>query len=249
MTFKAVISDVSFFKDSVVTIGELIDEGIFKATKEGFGLIAADRAMVSVVDFKMLPLAFDEYSVESDVKIPLNLSNLISILKRATTRDKIILELKENKLNVTFKNSSTRKFVLPLLDISEEEIPPIDQLEFKAKASVKSSVLKDGIKDAEVIADSVVFETDGNVFKLIAQGDISSAELVLEKGNDALLELEAPEHVRARYPIDYLKKMVKAYKVSEVVTLRWSTDYPMKLEFKVLDKAYLNFVLAPRVEE
>ena len=249
MTFKAKISDVSLFKDAITTIGELIDEGIFKATKDGFGLIAADRAMVSVVDFKMLPLSFDEYTVEDEVKIPLNLSNLISIIKRATSRDKIALELKDNKLEITFRNASVRRFVLPLLDISEEEIPPIEQLEFKAKASIKSSVLRDGIKDAEVIADSVIFETDGKIFKMIAEGDISSSELVLEKGSDALLELSSAEHVKARYPIDYLKKMVKGYKLSESVTLRWATDYPIKLEFKALDRAYLNFVLAPRVEE
>ncbi len=246
---KIVIDEGTMFRDAVSAIGELIDEGIFKLNKDGLSFIAADRAMVSVVELRIPSMAFEEYDVEEETKLPLNIANFVSILKRVTSRDKIILEVKENRLHITFKNSSTRKFSLPLLDISEEEIPPIDQLEFKARATIDSEVLKNGIKDAEVVADSVVFEADENAFRMIAEGDLSSVELILEKGNDALYELDVQEKVRARYPLDYLKKMIKGHKVSETVTLNWATDYPLKMEFKVLDKIALNFVLAPRVEE
>ncbi|HDD71596.1 MAG: proliferating cell nuclear antigen (pcna) [Candidatus Aenigmatarchaeota archaeon] len=247
--FRAVLSDVDLLKDSLAAVGEIIDEGVFKLGKDGISLIAADRAMVAVADFKILATAFEEYKIDEEKNIGLNIANLLSILKRAKAKDKLILELKDSKLELTLQNSSKRRFVLPLLDITQEEIPPIDQLEFTTKAEIKSDILKAGIDDAEVVADSVVFEAKPNKFAMRAEGDISSAELELEKGNEALLEIKAKDETRARYPLDYLKKMAKAAKVADSVVLEWGQDYPMKLSFKVLDKLNLSFILAPRVQE
>lgn len=247
--FKIVVADTNFFKDSISTIAELIDEGIFKVNKDGLSLMAADRAMVAVVDFKMLPTAFEEFDVDKEYNMAVNIPNFVSFLKRASGRDKIILELKENKLYIILKNASTRRFILPLLDISEEEIPPIDQLEFKAEAEISAEILKNGIEDAEVVADSIVFEATPTTFSLKAEGDISSAQLSLEKDNKALANLKSIETIRARYPLDYLKKMIKASKIADIAYIRWSKDYPMRIDFIAKDKGQISFVVAPRVQE
>ncbi|MEM5834678.1 MAG: proliferating cell nuclear antigen (pcna) [Candidatus Aenigmatarchaeota archaeon] len=247
--FKAKLSDVSLLRDSISTIAELIDEGIFKITKDGISLTAADRALVAVVDFKISSKAFDEYEVEKEQSIGVNMGNFLSVLKRAGSGDKVSLRLQDSKLEVILENSSRRRFVVPLIDLSQEEVPPIEQLEFTSKAELKPEILEAGIEDAEVVSDSVLFEASREKFSMIAEGDISSAQLELEKGNEALLELKADGNVRARYPLDYLKKMVKAAKIADSVTLEWGQDYPMKLSFKLEDKLSLNFVLAPRVME
>ncbi len=247
--FKATISDANLLKDSISTIGELIDEGIFKVNKNGLSLVAADRAMVAVVEFKLPPTAFEQFEVQDEKLIPVNVTNFVSILKRATGDDKISMELKDNKLDIVMKGSSTRKFTVPLLDISQDEIPPIDQLDFKVKAKLKADVLKNGIDDAEVVSDSVVFEANKELFNIKASGDVSSTELTLKKDEESLLDLQTKESARARYPIDYLKKMMKASKLADEVTAMWSKDYPMKLSFKDLDKVEINFILAPRVQE
>jgi proliferating cell nuclear antigen len=247
--FKAMISNVDLIKDSISTIGELIDEGIFKVSKNGLNLIAADRAMVAVVDFKLPATIFEEFNVEGEKNIPINITNLVSVLKRTSSNDKVILDLKDNKLEITMKGDSIRKFTVPLLDIAPEEIPSIDQLDFKSKVKIKGDVLKSGIEDAEVVADSVVFESGKDMFSMRASGDISSAELVLKKDDKSLLEIKATDSTRARYPLDYLKKMIKATKLADDVVLMWSKDYPMKLSFKDVDKVELNFILAPRVQE
>jgi len=82
-----------------------------------------------------------------------------------------------------------------------------------------------------------------------AEGDISSAQLELERGNQSLISLTSDNEVKSRYPLDYLKKIVKAAKIADSVKLNWGQDYPMKLEFKSKDKCSIFFVLAPRVSE
>ena len=54
--------------------------------------------------------------------------------------------------------------------------------------------------------------------------------------------------LKAKYSIEYLKKMIQGSKLSPQVYIRFNTDYPLKLEFKVMDKLMMAFILAPRVD-
>lgn len=248
--FSAKLTDVSLLTDSITTIAELIDEGIFKIDKSGISMVAADRAMVAMVDFKIDASAFESYEADKDYSIGINVGNLISVLKRAAANDKATINLLGSKLEIILENASRRRFVIPLLDISQEEVPDIKQLEFKTKAEIKCDILQSGVNDAEVVSDAVIFEAASNKFSMKAEGDVSSAQLELEKGNEALLDLKTDGAARARYPLDYLKKMIKATKLSDRVTLEWGQDYPMRLGFKDADgKVVLNMILAPRVSE
>jgi proliferating cell nuclear antigen len=247
--FKATLAEAHWLTDSIATIGELIDEGVFKINKDGITFTAADRALVAVVDFKMSSSLFEKYELDKETQIGLNITNLLSVMKRAGAEDKLSLNLSESKLEIVLENDSKRRFHLPLLDLGQEEVPPIDQLEFKAIAELKPEVIQYGIADADVVSDSVLFEASDNKFGMKAEGDISSAQLELEKGNSALISLKSDKEVQARYPLDYLKKMIKAAKLAESVTLQWGQDYPMKMSFKSGDKLQLSFVVAPRVSE
>ena len=42
--------------------------------------------------------------------------------------------------------------------------------------------------------------------------------------------------------------MMNAGKLSDNVEIFFNQDYPLKLEYKVMDKLLLSFILAPRVE-
>jgi proliferating cell nuclear antigen PCNA len=247
--FKATLAEIGLMRDAVATISEIIDEGIFKITKKGISFIASDRAMVAVVDFFISASAFEKYEVDVEQSMGLNILTFLSVIKRAGSKDKITFELKGAKLNVLIEGASKRRFVVPLLNISDEEIPPVDQLTFKTKAHMKSDVLKNGVDDAEIIGDSVILQTTPSMFGMIAEGDVSKAELELEKGDDALLKIQATTGVKSRYSLEYLKKMVKAAKLSDSVTIEQGTDYPLRMGFASGDKARISFILAPRVQD
>jgi len=247
--FKATLGKVSLLTDSIASMAELIEEGIFKIDKSGISLVAADRAMVTVVDFKISSAVFEKYDIDKEHAVGLNIGNLLSVLKRSGAGDRATLDLKDSKLEIVLENASRRRFVIPILGLSQEEIPPVDQLEFTTSATLKPQVLQSGVDDAEVVSDSVLFEAGKDRFSMKAEGDISSAQLELESGNESLINIKADGNVRARYPLDYLKKIMKAAKVADTVSLEWGQDYPMKLAFKAADKISLSFILAPRVSE
>jgi len=247
--FRATLTSPSLLVNSISTIAELIDEGLFKISKDGISLTAADRAMVVVVDFNLSSTAFQSYEIDEERTIGLNVSNFLQVLKRASGNDKVTLTLTEKQLIIQIENGGKRRFHVPLIDLSKEEVPNIESLEFTSKSELKPEVLQSGIEDAEIIADSILFQTTPNKFFMHAEGDISRTELELEKGNDGLINLETEDDTKSRYPLDYLKKMIKAGKIADSVTLQFAQDYPMKIGFKSGDKMSLQFVLAPRVSE
>jgi len=248
--FKAVTKDPKLLRDSIDIISQLLDDGLFKLRKDGIELLASDRAMVSVVDFKLKATSFESYECDKDKIIGINLLNFLTVLKRVNSNDKLTLNLNEaeSKLEISLEGDSVRNFAIPLIEISKEEIPQVDQLEFIASAELRADILEQGISDADIIADSVVIELSDDKLRMFSEGNSSKSELRLEKGNEALLSLSAKEKVKSRYSLEYLKKMIKGSKIADKTKIMIGKDYPMKIEFKG-ENALLNFVLAPRVAE
>ena len=247
--FEAKIDDVALFRDSIATIAELIDETELHIKEYGMQMIASDRAVVVVVDFYLARDIFKEYKYTEDQRIGINLQNLLQILRRAGEGDSLSIKLADGKLDMTLKGVSTRKFVLPLIDISREETPPIDKLDFSSSFTVNSDILSSGIEDAELITDSVIFTVRKDQLTMKGESDSSFTQLDLMKGDGNLKIININEPVRARYSLDYLKKIIKAKKLSPETKISMSNDYPMKIQFEVPGKMQLGFILAPRVEE
>ena len=161
----------------------------------------------------------------------------------------MIMDLEDNKLRITFEGESTRHFVLPLIDTSRNETPPLEKLEFSTHLRMNTDILSSGIEDAELITDSVVFTVRKDMLMMKSESDSSLTQLQLPTGTESLKIVDIGEPVRARYSLDYLKKIIKARKLAKDANIAIGTDYPMKIEFDVPGKMRLGFVLAPRVEE
>jgi len=245
---KLVFADPTYFKDSVNVISELVNEARFKINKNGIELVAMDPANVAMVIYRLLSSAFVEYDVEKEREICVNLANLKQILRRVKANDAVTLELgEENKLNVKLKSDTTRTFSLPLIEIEEKE-QRIPNLTFPAIITTTSTVLADAIDDVDVVAESVAFALEPELFTITAEGDLSKAHIEIKAGSDTEIRADTKAKVRSKYSIEYLKKMVQAGKLADNVSIAFNQDYPLKLEYKVLDKLSLSFILAPRVE-
>lgn len=248
--FDAKVMDSNFLKTSIGTIGELIDEGVFRVKKDGIYFTATDRAMVVVADFCILAPAFDEYKVEKEEEIGINIQHLLSILKRAGPQDSITLSMKEqSKLEVRMDNASKRKFSIPIIETEKNDIPPLSDLTFTATVEMNSKAFEDGIADAEIVSDASAFIANGSGFTILSEGDTSKAELTLEKDSPSLIKCDAGDEVRSKYAVEYLKKIGKASKLADTALLEFGENYPLKITFKQTDKFRLSFVLAPRVSE
>lgn len=239
--------NIDLFKNSVSIISEMLDEAVFNVNEEGFGLLSADRAMIVVIDYLLKKPLFESFSASGENKIGLNMRQFDSILRRAKSTDKLSLSFEDNtnRLKIVIKNTGERTFEIPLLEISTEK-PPVDSMTFNTKIKVKTELLEDGISDADIVDDSVVFETTDNGFRMYAKGDITASEMLLNTGED--LTIEANGKAKARYPLEYLKKIIKSKDFASEVTIEYADNYPFRMVFDN-ENIRMGFVLAPRVEE
>jgi proliferating cell nuclear antigen len=243
---KLTLAEPRYLKDSISIISELVNEARIKVTPNAIELVAMDPANVAMVVFKLLSSAFIEYEIKAPVEIAINLNNFKQVLRRAKPNDMLTLELADNKLKIKFKSNTTRTFSLPIIEIDEKE-QRVPELSFPVTITTDSVILSDSIDDADIVGDSVSFMAEAKKFTVLAEGDLNRAQIEITA--DEQTDIKAGDvAVKAKYSVEYLKKMVQGGKLAEKVIVQFNKDYPLKLSYVSVDKVSLAFILAPRVE-
>tara|TARA_Y100000310_G_scaffold186102_1_gene186130 strand:+ start:251 stop:997 length:747 start_codon:yes stop_codon:yes gene_type:complete len=245
---KLVLAEPKYFKDSIGIISELVSEVKFKVSPDGLELVAMDPANVAMVIFKLLSSCFTQYEVKEPEEIAINLSNLKQILRRAKSEDVLTLETTEDaKLKIQLKSNTTRSFSIPTLELDDKE-QRVPELNFPLTINTQSNTLSEAIEDVSVVAESVTFLGEKEQLSVKAEGDLSKAFIEIKPDEQTSIVTESTEKHKAKYSLEYLKKMIAGGKLTDNVSLHFNTDYPLKIEYKVTDRLLLSFILAPRVD-
>jgi proliferating cell nuclear antigen len=248
--FKLKVSDAKLLRDMVTAISILVDEATFKIEPEGLKLRAMDPSRVAMIDFEWPKTIFQEYVSPEPTKVCLNVSELLKLLKRVGRDESVELSLddKTGRLRVIITGKYSRNFTMPTLDASEEEVPT-PKITFNVKAKTTTQGLSEAIEDAQLVSDHVRIEAEPEQLTLSATGDLMGATITLQKGSDALLDLEVKENAKAIFSLSYLSEIIKAASAtSDIATLEFSTDMPIKIDFQQTKEGKLTFFLAPRIE-
>jgi proliferating cell nuclear antigen len=203
-----------------------------------------------MIDFEWSKTVFEEYSSPEPTKMCINISELLKLLKRASKDEAVELSLddKTGKLQVKISGKYSRNFTMPTLEASEEEVPT-PKITFNVKAKATTQGLSQAIDDAQLVSDHVRIEADSEKLVLNAAGDLMGATITLQKGSDTLLDLEAKENAKATFSLSYLSEIIKAASAtSDIATLEFSTDMPIRIDFQQTKEGKLTFFLAPRIE-
>ena len=243
---KLVLAETKQFIDSISIISELVNEVRFRISKDKIELIAMDPANVAMVSFKLLSSAFIEYEVEAETQICVNLDSLKQILRRIKSVDIMILELEKNKLKIQIKNETIRTFHLSLIDMEEKE-QRIPDLKFPLRIQMPTIVFDEAIEDMSIVAESVALTASAQKLVIESEGNMNAARSEIPNASETDIKIAGTEEIKSKYSIEYLKKMIKASKLADFMTIQFSKDYPLKLDYLVKDKLELSFILAPRV--
>lgn len=244
---KLTLAEPKYLKDSITIISELVNEARFKITPQAIELIAMDPANVAMVIFKLLSSSFVEYNVDKDTEFAINLNNFKQVLRRAGANDIITLELEANKLKITLKSNTLRTFSIPIIELEEKE-QKVPELSFPVEIKTKSQILTNAIEDVDIIADSVSFVAENGKINIMAEGDLSDANIEIEDGDDTTIKTELNTKIKAKYSVEYLKKIISGSKIADDVVIYFNKDYPLKIDYATIDKVMISFILAPRVE-
>jgi proliferating cell nuclear antigen len=235
------LKNPKIFSEIIGIISDLVLEVRMKVGSEGLSITAIDPANVAMIVFKLPPEAFTELEIENEEELGVSLESLKAVLRRVKVGSVLTITREENELKLQIQDKIKREFNLALIDIESEE-KPIPNLDFTSKIEMTSLDFSEAIEDCNVVADSCSFVSEPDNFVIEAKGSLNSFR---SQFNDEV-NIQA-EEASSKYSLDYLQKMVKATKLTDKVSINFSDDYPLKLEFKT-PLIELNFILAPRVE-
>jgi len=248
--FSVKVTEASLLKDVFAAISALVDEATFYIGPEGIRLRAMDPSRVAMVDFVMQKTAFDEYDASENMKMCVNMGELLKLLKRGGKEESVELTFDEKTgpLKVIVRGRYTRSFNMPTLEAAEEEVPT-PNITFNARVALTTEGLRQALDDVALVSDHVRIETDGEKLMMNAKGDLMSANIEMQKGSESLLSLDVKDPSKSTFSLSYLTAVVKAAEAtSDVVTIEFSTDMPIRLDFKQHYDGKLVYYLAPRIE-
>jgi len=245
--FEIEISRIEPFRNLVKALSVIVEEGSFNMDEAQMKLLAMDPSHVAMVDFEMPREFFDRYLCEGESKLSINIGEFLKFLERVDREEQVKIKLDEDQAKLTIqckRGGHTRRFVMPVLEPLEEEVPS-PKIFFKASARILTQSLRRTIRDAALVSEHVKLEVAGEELRVSAVGDRGSAFSIWERGSDDLLDLRSEEDSSATFTLSYLQDIVNAAVVSsEVATLELSTDMPIKINFE-LPQGKLIYYLAP----
>jgi proliferating cell nuclear antigen len=250
MMFQIKMTDARLWKNLIGAISTLVDEASFDADEKSIKLRAMDPSHVAMVDFEWPEAIFTEYNCDKPTKLCINISEMLKLLRRVGGDESLELELDEQtgQIKMILRGKYTRTFKMATLETLSEEVPT-PRISFNSLVKITSSCIRDAINDAATISDFIIFQTEQDKFVMQASGNLGSVVIEVDKESEEILGFDVKVASKAMFGLNYLSDMVKAAStVSDLVTLEFSTNMPIRLNFELPHKGKLQYYLAPRIE-
>lgn len=240
--FKAELSNANVLKTSFDAISSIVDEVQIQTDSEGFRLDALDRSHITFVHLELKASLFDEFVCDEPEKINIDTDELMKVLKRSKSDDRVLMSLDEGNFILTFEGEARRTFKIRLIDI-EYESPTPPQLNHPTNIEVPFSLLKDSIQDMDIFSDKIALKVDSDKFIASAEGEFGNANIEYLHGE------KIDETVKSIFSLEKIREMLKADKFSEFAVISLGNDMPLNLTLRMVSEdGELSFLLAPRIE-
>ncbi len=243
---KLVLSKPKYLKESISIINELVIESrlLFKHT--GLEIISMDAANIAMVIFKLLKSSFITYNLEKEFDVGVKLSELKEVFRRVSEDDIVTIEF-DDKLIVTSKGKTTKRFKIPIVDLEGEQKKSPD-VKFDCIINTKSAYLSEAVDVCDIYKDDISIRISTKPDRVKFEVNEPGVEVYSIIKTNKETKINTKVDVNAKFSKSYMKKFILGSKLSDEVTIELKTDFPMKITYKVPDKVSLSFIIAPRVE-
>ncbi|MHA1575958.1 MAG: proliferating cell nuclear antigen (pcna) [Candidatus Thorarchaeota archaeon] len=247
---RVTLDSTKTWKQIVDAFATLLTEVHFIFNETGLSLRQLDSSKAAMVVLDLPSGVFQEYSCEGDYDVCLGVDELVKVSKRMASDDKLEFTLneKDSRFEIKMLGQAERRFSLQILDPPERSSKKTS-MTFDAKAELFADSFKQAVKDIGVVSNHVKLIAESDSLTFAGKGDTGDAYVSLKKGDDEspLFELKVEKKVVSMYALNYLSEIAKAMS-SDSVTLQFSTNKPIMLEFGIAEGGSITFIIAPRVD-
>jgi proliferating cell nuclear antigen len=264
LQFFTITKDSEIWKSVSSAIMTIIDEALFDAGPEGITFRSMDPSHIALIDINWPSSAFEQYHCSSTMKFGVRIDEFSKIIKRANSNDSIEIGIQDNNsLNVKTSGSGyLRNYKMKLIESTGNSSSPLPQMTFNSKIVMRIAALDKILNDVGVISEKITIDTSNNSISnnktAIFSGDSDRGEVKVtmdandDKSNiESIEEITVKENSKSVYSIDYISKIIRAigHQLSNLVTIEYSSNKPLRLEFLLTSMVRIQFYLAPRVQD
>lgn len=260
-----ITSTVKTLKDMMKPVGAIADECRLKISPEGLSVKVVDPANVALIDLNLPKEVFHEgeYTIDESLEVGLDVVNYLSLFEGAEDNESAEVSIEP------FEEEGVQKhrLTLKVAGIFEQELtlmkpgglrnePKIPKFTLRAQVGVSKEFLKRCFDTAAKAGDYIrmvaISEPDMPVPKrtfVMETGD-EERKFKVELTTGVEITAETLEvKLKSLFSLDYLCDIVKAIGDGENITMHLDKDYPLILNFNVLDHGLATYMMAPRVED
>ncbi|HDN02130.1 MAG: hypothetical protein DRO10_02370 [Thermoprotei archaeon] len=243
-------ADARLWRYVTAATAKFIETAILKVNGEGLWFRAMDPSKTALIEFMIPKESFDEFEVDGEESLTINLEDFGKIMRSAERDDKISIKSTESYITLVFERRGVpRYFTLPLrAEHLGEEIPELS-LELANEFKMPGEVLYESISGIEDVGEVLwIGEKDGNL-TLRSESDLGEAEVILsvEKGVLEDSKVDNPGFT-VSFGMEYFTYVKQPIKLADAAVLRADSDMPVHLELNFIQGAKLNYYVAPRAE-
>ncbi|MDO8625124.1 MAG: hypothetical protein Q7R47_03505 [Candidatus Diapherotrites archaeon] len=224
---------------AVGAIATFVSEGNVRFNAQGIFFRETDPSQIVLADFFIPKSFFSKFSVEPAF-VGVELSELNRILSRSQPNDLLRLDLHDSELIIELEGDLSRRFSLPLIDVSRDE-PALPAPKFDAVVQVNSRVFKEALKDAALFGNSVVLKVKDGVFSVESRGN--QGVLQATASQSGIVSIKQSAEAVGKFNLTYLQNIVKEAENDKRITLELRTDAPAKVSYSIADLP-IQFYLA-----
>lgn len=230
--------NVSLFKKCLETITPIIPETNVRFKDDGIYIKAVDKTQILLVDFYISKKAFDSgYAIEPAL-VGLNIQELKNMISRNFDDDKLSLNLKDQGIDVLLTGRLDRKFHLPFLDLSEQDIN-LPELKYEVEFNLNAGLLKEILKDVNLVATTLMFRIQDNKLIIEANGERGNIKTTLSE-----IKVKSKKNFTAKFSFAFLNNITKAMDNDKELLIKLGEDIPIYLEYNLSKECIIKFYLS-----
>ncbi len=249
MSFIAKLEKGELFKKIIDGIKDIVKSANFDITQAGIKMQAMDVAQVSLVSFCMKSECFSEYECDESLTVGINIESLAKILKCVKKDYSLTIKTGGDSDHITFLIESREKeseFNLNIISIDCDDLV-IEESEPDSVIEMNSSKFKEICTELNELGDAVTMNYGENCVEFITHGEIGEAKIKLKNCDETKIVSKKP--MKLNFSINYLNHFCKCTNLDKKVKLSLSDESYLSVEFRVGERGYIKFFLAPKIEE
>merc|ERR1712005_86716 len=259
MVLEAHLQQAVLLKKVVDAMKDLCKDVNFDCSEKGLQVQSMDSSHVALVSLLLRESAFADFKCDRPTSLGMNVESLGKIFKMCGPNDSLKLRWQNDADTVNFQCESgdddrIADFELKLMQIESEHME-IPEQQYKVVAKMPSAEFLKVCRDLKEFGETMQIQASKDGIRFSVQGDVGTGNVVLKPRDsdkpEEKVSLTVHESVTATFALRYLVTFAKAAPLSSAVELGLGPDSPLmvKYELENADNGYMQFYLAPKIDE